>query len=96
MKTYAAIGHFEESKNITSVAMKAASLKDFRQNLGGNGFVPYVVITEKKLETLKTVDEFSLFDEVKKMTSNYRKWLDICDYLEQCFDILEEKFYREK
>lgn len=91
MKKYLAIGHLNDSKNMVSVAMKATSNKDFRENLGGNGFIPYVVISEKKMEVLKNVDSFDLFDEVKKMTSNYRRWNDVCDYIEQCFDIMEER-----
>lgn len=92
MKTYSAIGHFKENKNATiGVAMKCNSIADFRRQLSGNEFVPYVVITEKKLETLKNIDSFNLFDEVKKMTTNYRVWNIVCDYIEQCLDILEEK-----
>lgn len=91
MKRYIAIGHFEDSKNMTSVAMKAYSIKDFRDNLGGNGFIPFVVIPEKKMFILKNANSFVLFEEVKKMTTNYRKWNDICDYIEQCYDIMEER-----
>lgn len=91
MKKYIAIGHWSDSENMTSVAMSTTSMKNFRDNLGGNGFIPYVVISEKKMETLKTVSEFDLFNEVKKLTSNYRRWNDICEYIEQCFDIMEEK-----
>jgi hypothetical protein len=91
MKKYLAIGHFDDSKNMVSVAMTAHSIKDFKNNLGGNGFIPWAIISEKKMETLKTVDDFDLFDEVKKLTSNYRRWNDLCDYIEQCFDIMEER-----
>lgn len=91
MKRYIAIGHFDDSKNMTSVAMKASSIKDFRDNLGGNGFIPFVVISEKKMFILKNANSFVLFEEVKKMTTNYRKWNDICDYIEQCYDIMEER-----
>lgn len=91
MKRYIAIGHFRDSKNMTSVAMKAATKKDFRDNLGGNDFVPFVVISEKKMFILKNANSFVLFEEVKKMTTNYRKWNDVCDYIEQCFDIMEER-----
>lgn len=66
MKKYLAIGHFNDSKNMVSVAMKATSNKNFRENLSGNCFIPYVVISEKKMEILKNTDEFQLFDEVKK------------------------------
>lgn len=91
MKKYLAIGHWDDNKNMTSVAMECTTMKSFRENLGGNGFIPYVVISEKKMEVLRMVDSFDLFDAVKKMTSNYRKWNDICEYIEQCFDIMEEK-----
>ena len=92
MKKYLAIGHFADEKNSTiSVAMEAHTVKDFREQLGGNAFIPYVVITEKKFETLRNLDSFDLFNEVKKMTSNYRKWDHITDYIEQCFDIMEER-----
>lgn len=89
MRTYLAIGHWENNKNMTSVAMRCTTTKNFRENLGGNGFIPYVVISEKKMEILKNTED--LFNEVKKMTSNYRRWNDVCEYIEQCFDIMEEK-----
>lgn len=91
MKKYLAIGHWDNKDEITSVAMKYTSIRNFRQDLKGNGFVPYVVITEKKMEILKNLDGFDLFGEVEKMTTNYRKWNLISEYIEQCFDIMEEK-----
>lgn len=92
MKKFLAIGHFKENKNATfCVAMQATTKKNFCDNLGRNGFIPYVVISEKKMEVLRSVSEFELFEEVKKMTSNYRKWDVVCDYIDQCFDIMEEK-----
>lgn len=94
MKKYLAIGHWDNNKNITSVAMECSTIKNFKDNLSGNGFIPYVIISEKKMEVLKTADCFNLFDEVKKLTGNYRKWNEICEYIEQCFDIMEEKMAR--
>ncbi len=93
MKKYIAIGHWVENKeNTTSVAMETTSIKSFRETLAGNTFVPYVIITEKKLEVLrKATADFELFEEVKKMTTNYRKWNEITDYIDQCFDIMEER-----
>lgn len=89
MKVYAAIGHFKGNSNMTSVASVQNTKKDFVTDLRGNEFVPYIVITEKMLEILFTCD--SVFEQVKKMTSNYRVWNDVCDYIGQCGDILEEK-----
>ena len=91
MKKYLAIGHFDDNDNITSVAMSVTSRKDFINNLYGNCFIPWVIISEKKMKILKNLNDFELFEEVKKLTSNYRKWNDICDYIEQCFDIMEDK-----
>ena len=91
MKKYIAIGHFADSENMTSVAMECSTRKNFVDNLGGNGFIPWAIISEKKMEVLKTVDSFDLFDEVKKLTGNYRRWNDLCEYIEQCFDIMEER-----
>ncbi len=93
MKVYAAIGHWKGSENITSVAERQVSKKDFLQDLRGNEFVPYVVITEGMMKRLValTNESFGLYDQVKKMTSNYRVWNDVTEYLEQCFDILCEK-----
>lgn len=96
MKTYIAIGHFKESENITSVAMKCTSRKSFEQNLRGNEFVAWAVIGERKMEALKrNIDDcFGLWEEVKKLTSNYRKWNELIEYIEQCIDIMEEKIKR--
>ena len=96
MKVYAAIGHFRKSKNITSVAMKTTTKKDFVQNLYGNEFVPYIVITEQMFEKLGKCDSWELFKQVKKMTTNYRIQGDVTEYLEQCFDILADRINDEK
>lgn len=90
MKKYLAIGHWKETPDATiSVAMKCSSVKNFRENLLGNEFVPYVIISENKLNILENTD--NLFEEVTKMTTNYRKWNLICDYIEQCLDIMRDK-----
>lgn len=94
MRKYLAIGHFKENKNITCVAMKSTTKKNFQQDLIGNGFVAFVVITEKRFESLKMLDRFDLFYEIKKMTSNYRVWNDVSDYIDQCLDIMEERLQK--
>lgn len=94
MKKYLAIGHFKDSKNVTCVSSIGSSIKDFRTDLSGNAFVPYVVITEKKFNSIKNVDVFNIFEAVKKMTTNYRVWSIVTDYIAQCSDIMEEKLSR--
>lgn len=95
MKVYAAIGHFKDSKNTTSVAIMQNTKKDFMADCYGNDFVPYVVITEAMFERLREIsnsgEAFALFDQVKKLTTNYRVWDVVTEYIEQCFDLLEEK-----
>lgn len=91
MKKYLAIGHFKGNKNITSVAMTNNTLADFRIDLSGNEFIPYVIFTEKSVYDLASVDSFDLFDVIKKKTTNYRQWNNIVDYIEQCYDIMLDK-----
>ena len=92
MKKYLAIGHFKGSENMVSIAEQTNSVKAFRDDLRGNGFVPYMIITESKMNILKSANTESVFEEVKKSVSNYRVWLDVTDYIAQCFEIIEAKF----
>lgn len=92
MKIYVAIGHFKGNENITSIAEDQTTKKAFMADCYGNEFVPYVVITENMLEKLLgCADNIEIFDQVKKMTSNYRVWDEVTDYIEQCADIIKEK-----
>lgn len=84
MKTYAAVGYFKFNgkERTQSVAMNATTRKNFTDNLRANEFVDYIVISEKKLEELKKIDNsYDMFNEVKKLTSNYRMWDFLTDYL---------------
>lgn len=92
MNKYLAIGHFKENENITCVASEAYTIKDFRRELQANGYVPYVVLTAKSLSNILTLDSYSVFKRVTHMTSNYRRWHDIADYIIQCSDIMIERF----
>ncbi|WP_289415023.1 hypothetical protein [Bacteroides acidifaciens] len=97
MKVYAAIGHFKDNKNMVCVAMTQLTKKAFMQDCYGNEFVPYVVITEPMLEKfLACADCMEIFDQVKKLTSNYRVWNDVTDYIEQCSDIISDKMEAAK
>lgn len=91
MNVYAAIGHFKGSENTTCVAAVCATKKDFQIDLRGNEFVAYAILTEWMFDRLITLEDFDLYDRVKKLTSNYRKWNELTDYIEQCGDILAEK-----
>lgn len=92
MKKYIAIGHFKDNKNhLTCVSFQASTKANFATDLRGNDFVAIAVFTEKNFNEIKNMDIFELIDKVKKITTNYRVWNDIIDYIEQCADIMEEK-----
>lgn len=89
MNVYVAIGHFKGSKNLTCVALTQVTKKAFMVDCYGNEFIPYVVLTEKMLDKIQSCDD--IFAQVKKMTTNYRVWNDVTDYLTNCFDIIADK-----
>lgn len=88
MKKYIAIGHYKNNENITCVACSARTLQDFKKDLKSNDFIPFVSITEKMLKRISALEGYDLFEQVKRMTSNYRVWEDVTEYIEQCFDIM--------
>ncbi len=96
MNAYIAIGHFKDSKNITTVALMQRTKKAFMRDCYGNDFVPYVVLTEAMVEKVLSMDSFALWDQVRKLTSNFRKWNEVTDYIEQCGDIIEAEIARVK
>ncbi len=91
---YAAIGHFKGSENMTCVASTNATKKAFQDDLRGNEFVAYAVLTEWMFGRLMSLKDFELYEQVKKLTSNYRKWNDLTDYIEQCSDIIASTSFR--
>ena len=95
MKKFIAIGHWNDSQNTICIASTANSMKDFRSDCYGNAFTPWVIISEKKFEAIRKAFKspygMEVFEEVKKLTTNYRKWNEITDYIESCFDIMEAK-----
>jgi len=96
MNAYIAIGHFKDSENITTVALMQRTKKAFMRDCYGNDFVPYVVLTEAMAEKVLSMDSFALWDQVRKLTSNFRKWNEVTDYIEQCGDIIEAEIARVK
>ena len=91
-KIYAAIGHFKDSKNMTSVVFEQNTKKDFMRDCYGNEFVPYVVMTEAMLNKIFACEcSMDVYEQVKKMTTNYRVWNDVTDYLTGCGDMIDDK-----
>lgn len=68
--------------------------KAFMNDCYGNEFVPYVVLTEKMLSKIQSSAD--IYEQVKKMTTNYRVWNDVADYLTECFDIITDKVENAK
>lgn len=63
----------------------------------GNEFVPYVVLTEKMLNKIQACTySMDIFNQVAKMTTNYRVWKKVTDYLVQCSDIIADKVENAK
>lgn len=99
MNKYIAIGHFKKDAGLetytTSVVMENSTLKAFHQDLRGNGFVAYVIFTEKHWNKIKGLDgSFDLYDAVKKLTANYRVWNEVTEYIDQCKDIIEDRLVK--
>lgn len=91
MKKYIAIGHWYNSQNTTSTADVARTKASFAQELVGNGFRAYVVLTEECFKALKNMDGMDIYETLKKLTSNFRKVGEATDYIEQCYDLMKEK-----
>ena len=91
MKKYIAIGHWTDNENITSVAHSNYTLKDFRDDLGGNGFIPWMILTEKTFSQIVESDGEGVWEMITKKVANYRKWNEVNDYIAQCLDIMEER-----
>lgn len=97
MNVYAAIGHFKGNENITCIALMQSSKKEFMTDCYGNEFVPYVVLTEKMLNKIRACTySMDIFNQVAKMTTNYRVWEKVTDYLVQCSDIIADKVENAK
>lgn len=53
-------------------------------------------MVEKFRAILAADDCFGVYEQVKKLTTNYRVWNQVTDYLEQCFDFIEERLAAAK
>lgn len=59
IKKFIAIGHWDYSKNITCVVSDASSRKEFEHDLKGNGFIVWMVLSEKMLSEYKALEEYN-------------------------------------
>lgn len=88
MKKFVAIGHWDYSQNITCVVSDANTHKEFEHDLKGNGFIGWMIFSEKKLNEYKAADIFGKMDMI---SSRNRHAIDIEDYMSECMDIIESK-----
>lgn len=91
---------FDKSRKRIAIAENASGVEEERKINSlwyGNEFVPYVVLTEKMLNKIQACTySMDIFDQVAKMTTNYRVWEKVTDYLVQCFDIITDKVENAK
>ncbi len=92
MKIYAAIGHFKGDKNIRSIVLTQNTRKDLMRDCVGNSFVAYVVLTEAMAEKLLSCEtSMDVFEQVKKLTTNYRVWNEVTDYITEAGYLITER-----
>lgn len=98
MKVYVAVGYFkdDENKNMKIIAMTDTTKANFYKNCQGNAFAACAVMTENKVREILAADSFNRWEMVKKLTNNYRKWLDLDELFEQCADIFLIKIDQAK
>lgn len=89
---YAAVGHFKGNKNTVSVVFEQNTKKDFLKDCYGNAFVPYVIFTEAMLNKIFSYESrMDVYEQIQKMTTNYRVWSIITEYLTQAGYLITEK-----
>lgn len=91
MKKYLAVGHWDGNSNTTSVADTAKTKADFAETLRMNGFRAYVILTETTFNKMKEMGAYEIHWAVQGLSSNWRKYDEIVDYIDQCRDIMESK-----
>lgn len=99
MDVYIAIGYFKSKKdNITCVAYKDRSKKDFIDSLRSNEFVAYSVFSKYKMCQIEQAEgnSFDLYNLMKGVSSSYKAAGLSADYLEQCLDIIQDKIEKAK
>lgn len=96
MKVYVAIGYFKDDKhkNIEIIAMQDSTKANFYRNCQGNAFAACAVMTENKVREILAADIFDRWEMVKKLTNNYRKWMELDelfgDHAEMFLEKIEE------
>lgn len=93
MKKYIAIGYFKNVKEITSIACKSNTKKDFMDDCKANGFVALAAFTQDRIMEIIEMDRGSRWNEIKKIMgkNRYSSWDIVNEYIEQCGYIIEEK-----
>ena len=63
-----------------------------------NEFTPYVVMTEAIMEKVfnENASRYEIFEQVKKMTTNYRVWGVVTDYIRNAGYLITDRIDRLK
>lgn len=88
MKKYIAIGHFRNYTNITCIVSNVHTRKEFEQDLKGNAFIAYMIISERWFNKYKEAD---VFGKLGMIPMQNRHSIEVYDYLTECRNVIEDK-----
>lgn len=92
-KKYFAIGHFKKSKKITHFhGYGYSSKQQFLNELKMDSFTPYIIFTEKTYKNIRFANYQQIRDQVTRLTTNYRKYDLIAEYVNSNFGCLKDYF----
>ncbi len=90
---YIGIGYWKDEKDsLVSKAFISKNLTTARRTLIENEFTAYTVLDEETFNSIKDETSTKIFEAVSAKTRNVSKWMLVTDYIDQCKDIIEEKF----
>ena len=88
IRRYIAIGHWDTDSNITCTISWARSAKEFREECRANGFIVWAALSEGRIAQYYAADPLTRRD----MAPACYHAEDVRDCLEQCGDIIEQRF----
>jgi len=86
LKKYIAIGYWGKKKNAHHhIVVAHDSLKAVRRDCKANDFIAQIVLTEENFRRIMGLeDNYTRLFEIKKLTSNFKIWNMLTNYLSQC------------
>lgn len=74
MKKFIAIGRFQWNQYHQEIEIEANTVAEARHEAKANEFHVLTVLSEKMIEKLQKMNREERWEQVKKLTTNYRKW----------------------